>query len=141
MGVDGLSAASSALAVIQVAGAVAKLCGGYIKDVKDAREDIIALQQAIAGLTGVLEKLSQLLQRPDSTLPVTSALEQNIASCHVTLKSLKESLNPGTGKKAMTKIGFRALKWPLKRPHVEKVMGDLERYKSSFTLSLQIDQT
>lgn len=137
---DGLAAASSVLAVIQVAGAIAKLCGSYIKDVKNAREDIIALQQALAGLTGVLEKLSELLQRPGSRLTVTSTLKQNVFSCHSSLKSLEANLDPGTGRKAMTKFGFRALKWPLKRPQVEQVMNDLDRYKSSFTLSLQIDE-
>ncbi|KAJ5443122.1 hypothetical protein N7445_004235 [Penicillium cf. griseofulvum] len=33
------------------------------------------------------------------------------------------------------------MRWPLKRTELEKVMGDLERYKSFFALSLQADQT
>lgn len=41
----------------------------------------------------------------------------------------------------MSKIGLRTLKWSLKRTEVEKVMKDLDRYKSSFILSLQVDQT
>lgn len=56
--------ASSVLLLLKVAGAIARLCGGDINDVKDARGDIIALQKAIAGLRGVLEKLAELFQRP-----------------------------------------------------------------------------
>jgi hypothetical protein len=41
----------------------------------------------------------------------------------------------------MRKVGLRALKWPLKRAEVEGVIQNLERYKSSFLLSLQVDQT
>lgn len=41
----------------------------------------------------------------------------------------------------MSKLGLRALKWPLKRAEVDKVIKDLERYQLSFTLSLQVDQT
>ncbi|KAL4769257.1 hypothetical protein BDW60DRAFT_102654 [Aspergillus nidulans var. acristatus] len=41
----------------------------------------------------------------------------------------------------MRKVGLRALKWPLKRTEAEGVAKNLERYKSSFLLSLQVDQT
>ena len=41
----------------------------------------------------------------------------------------------------MRKMGLRALKWPLKRTEMEAIIQNLERYKSSFNLSLQLDQT
>ncbi|EAU30114.1 hypothetical protein ATEG_09923 [Aspergillus terreus NIH2624] len=38
-------------------------------------------------------------------------------------------------------MGLRALKWPLTRTEVQGLIQNLERYKSSFLLSLQVDQT
>jgi hypothetical protein len=67
-------------------------------------------------------------------------LKDEIRTCLSTLEALEAKVNMGKGKKAMRKLGFRALIWPLKRSEVEKVMGYIERYKSSFSLSLQADQ-
>jgi hypothetical protein len=58
---DGLSTAASIIAVVQVTGSIVKICGGYIKRVKDARKDILSLQHEVVGLTGLLEKLGELL--------------------------------------------------------------------------------
>ncbi|CEN60827.1 hypothetical protein ASPCAL03259 [Aspergillus calidoustus] len=120
---DGISSAASVIAVIQLTGSLVKLCGGYIREVKDARKEIRTLQQAIAGLQGTLQDLEKLLQSDNANaLPTSSRL-------------------PGKGKKLMSKFGYRALKWPLNRTEVEDVVKNLERYKSSFLLSFQVDQT
>jgi hypothetical protein len=58
---DGLSAAASIVAVVQVIGSIVKICGGYIKGVKDTRKDIISLKREVADLIGLLEKLGELL--------------------------------------------------------------------------------
>jgi hypothetical protein len=137
---DGLSVAASVIAVIQVAGSIVKLCGGYIQDVKDARDDIIALRQSIKGLVSVLEKLAGVLDHPNSKFFITAALKDDIRTCLSTLEALEGKVDLGKGKKAMKKLGFRALKWPLKRSEVGRMMNDIERYKSSFSLSLQADQ-
>lgn len=137
---DGLSVAASIIGVIQLAGSIAKLCGGYIQDVKDASADIIALRQAINGLISVLENLAAILNNPNSGLGITLVLKDDIRTCLLTLEALEGKVGMGKGKKAMKRLGLRALKWPLKRSEVEKVMGDIERYKSSFSLSLQVDQ-
>ncbi|KAJ5961138.1 NACHT and WD40 domain protein [Penicillium vulpinum] len=136
---DGLSAASSIAGVIQVAGAISKLCGGYVQDVKDATADIIALQQTIQGLVDVLEQLLAFLDNPNSRFR-TKVLKDDVRGCLLALEALEGKIDPGKGKRAMRKLGFRALKWPLKRSEVEKLMGDIEGYKSLFSLSLQTNQ-
>jgi hypothetical protein len=73
---DGLSVAASVVGVIHLAGAISKLCGGYIQDVKGARADIIALQQTIKGLIGVLEKLADALNNPNSRLSINISVER-----------------------------------------------------------------
>ncbi|KAI3113559.1 hypothetical protein CBS147330_9834 [Penicillium roqueforti] len=139
---DALSSAASVIAVIQLAGSLVKLCGGYIQEVKDARDEIFTLQQAIAGLQGTLQDLHKLLQSTDGMdLPTSSRLVSNITDCLFDLRDLEAKLDLGKGNKLMRKVGLRALKWPLKRAELEGVIQNLERYKSSFLLSLQVDQT
>jgi hypothetical protein len=138
---DGLSSAASVIAVIQLTGSLVKLCGGYIQEVKDARDEIFTLQRSIAGLQGTLRDLQGFLQSNDGkALPTSSRLVSNITDCLSDLQALEARLNQGKGKKLMRKVGFRALKWPLKRAEVEGVTQNLEKYKSSFLLSLQVDQ-
>jgi hypothetical protein len=143
---DGLSSAASVIAVIQLAGSILKICGGYIHEVKDARKEITSLQQQVEGITTVLEKLREHLQGPNGTKLFTSQiLDGSIADCRSVLEALEKKIHPdktglGTVKKKMRRLGIRALKWPLKRTEVQEVMSELEKYKSLFTLSLSIDQ-
>lgn len=133
--------AASVIAVIQLTGSVLQLCGGYIQEVKDARDDIIALQRTVAGLNLILQKLMEFLQSHNGTLLSTSGqLLGNITDCSSRLSALEEKIDLRKGKKMWSRFGLRALKWPLKRREVERVIQDLERYKSSFNLSLHVDQ-
>lgn len=139
---DALSSAASVIAVIQLTGSLVKLCGGYIQEVKDARDAISTLQQAIAGLQGTLQDLHKFLQSNDGmALPTSLRLVSNITHCLSDLRALEARLDPRKGKKLMRKMGLRALRWPLKRAEMEGVIQNLERHKSSFLLSLQVDQT
>lgn len=139
---DPLSSAASVIAVIQLTGSLVKLCGGYIQEVKDARHEISTLQQAITGLQGTLQDLHKFLQSNEGkVLPTASRLVSNITDCLSDLRALEARLDPGKKKKLMRKVGLRALRWPLKRAEMEGVIQNLERHKSSFLLSLQVDQT
>ncbi|OQD81053.1 hypothetical protein PENANT_c030G04575 [Penicillium antarcticum] len=139
---EGVSAAASVFGVIQLAGSIVKLCGGYLQETKNAREDIIALQRSITGLEGTVQKLFEFLQGPHAIkFPTCSLLVNNVSDCLSDLGALENKINPGRGKSMMRRFGVRAFKWPLKRTEVDRIIQGLERYKSSFTLSLQIDQT
>ncbi|KAJ6107986.1 NACHT and WD40 domain protein [Penicillium sp. IBT 18751x] len=139
---DGLSSAASVIAVIQLTGSIVKICGSYLQEAKDARDQIIALQRTVTGLESILYKLSELLQGPcDAKLGTFSLLVNDVSDCLSRLEGLKEKIDPVGGKRMMRRLGIRALKWPLRRAEVNKIIHDLERYKSSFILSLQVDQT
>lgn len=72
---EALFSVTSVFAVIQLAGNLVKLCGGYIQEVKDARDEILTLQQMIEGLQGTLQNLQKFLQSNDGkTLPTSSRL-------------------------------------------------------------------
>jgi hypothetical protein len=139
---DGLSSAASVIAVIQLTGSIVKICGGYIQEVRDARDDIASLQRTVAGLEGILQKLKEFLQGPNGRqLPTSTSLVNNITDCLSDLEHLEEKINPGKVKRMMRRFGFRALKWPIKRAEVDRIIQKLERYKSLFSLSLEIEQT
>ncbi|KAL4733015.1 NACHT and WD40 domain protein [Aspergillus similis] len=139
---DGLSLAASVMAVFQLTGSLVKLCGGYIKEVRNAGEEILALQRAITGLQDILRDLYNNLQMNNAkALPTSSRLPSDIIACLSDLQALEAKLDPGNGKTLMRKMGLRALKWPLKRTEMESLRQNLERYKSLFLLSLQVDQT
>ncbi|KAJ5211729.1 NACHT and WD40 domain protein [Penicillium cinerascens] len=138
---DGISAAASVIAVIQLTGSIVKICGGYIKEVKDAPKDVVSLQKEVEDLREILEKLSGLIHGTHGTkLSTSRALVDGTINCLALLQDLEGKIDPGRGKKAMSKVGLRALKWPLKRTEVERIMKDIDRYKTTFSLSLQIDQ-
>lgn len=54
-----LGSVASIIAVVQIAGSVAKLCGGYIADVNDARQDIERLQKKAATLRDILQRVAE----------------------------------------------------------------------------------
>ncbi|KAJ5141799.1 NACHT and WD40 domain protein [Penicillium atrosanguineum] len=138
---DGISAAASVIAVIQLTGSIVKICGGYIKEVKDARKDVVSLQKEVEDLRETLEKLSGLFQGTHGMkLSTSQSLVDGTINCLSVLQDLEGKIDPGRGKKAMSKVGLRALKWPLKRTEVERIMKDLDRYKTTFSLSLLVDQ-
>jgi hypothetical protein len=139
---DGISSAASVIAVIQLTGSLVKLCGGYIQKVTDARDEIYSLQRSIEGIQGMLQDLQKSLQSDDGkALPTSARLANNVTDCLSDLRDLEAKIDLGKGNKLMRKVGLRALRWPLKRAEVERIIQNLERYKSSFLLSLQMDQT
>lgn len=139
---DGLSAAASVVAVINISAKVATLCFQYSAAVKDAKEDIERLKKKVVDIKDVLEKWEQLLRRADKTrLPATHELKDSLNGCFGRLQELEIQLKPGRTRKAMSRLGGRALKWPFKSKEIEKIIATLEKHEQTFFLSLQVDQT
>jgi hypothetical protein len=139
---DGLSGAASVIAVIDISGKITSLCFQYSIAVKDAKKDIERLQTKIRDITSLVETIKQLSEGPDKArLSTIHGLSDSLERCLQELKELKEQLDPGKGRKAMSRFGVRALKWPFTSKQVEKIVSGLERYESNFVLALQIDQT
>ncbi|KGO35946.1 NACHT nucleoside triphosphatase [Penicillium expansum] len=136
---DGLSTTASVIALIQLTGSIVNICGGYIRGVKDASDEIKSLQHQVADLGGAIEKLTELRHGPGGkSVPTSQALVDDANKC---LRALEKNINPRSKRKVMSKLWVRALMWPLTRAEVEKFLKDLESYKSSFTLSLELYQS
>ncbi|KAJ5848575.1 hypothetical protein N7455_012532 [Penicillium solitum] len=139
---DPLSGAASVIAVIQLTGGILQICGKYLNNVKNAKKDIQLFQEKVAALSQVLHSLDELIRGSDSNkLTTTQDLIDNITKCSSVLTNLKEKINPETTQRRMRKWGLRALKWPLARSEVDFAIMELESYKTTFALSLQVDQT
>jgi len=78
-----------------------------------------------------LQSLDKLVKNPEAERLVTfKSLVASIHQCELDLEHLQK-LEPGKGQKAIV------LKWPFE----SKVIGVLERYKSTFNTALNADQT
>ena len=139
---DGVGAAASVVALVETSLKVVSLCAKYYSDVKNAKRDIDRFQLEIEALIRVLRSLNQLTQKPGAAKLFTSnALIEAIESCLTDLRHLEEKLKPGKRQKAMSQYGFRALKWPFESKELETAIGVLDRYKSTFSIALNADQT
>ena len=139
---DGLSTAASVTAIVDISAKIASLCFQYSVAVKDAKKDIDRLQRTVTGIKNVLEEVQQLLDRQDKTrLSTTHKLSDSLEECHQQLQGLEAQLEPGKTRKAMHRLGARALKWPFTSRQVEKMVVSLEKYEQTFSLALQVDQT
>lgn len=139
---DPLSGPASVFAVIQLTGGILQICGKYLNNVKNAKQDIQRFQEKVVVLSQVLHSLDELIRGSNgNTLTATQDLVDNIAKCSSALTNLKEKINPETTQRPMRKWGLRALKWPLARSEVDFAIMELESYKTTFDLLLQVIQT
>ncbi|KAF1947569.1 hypothetical protein EJ02DRAFT_507982, partial [Clathrospora elynae] len=141
---DGLSGAASVLAVIDMSAKLTAICFQYsiaAKNAKNAKNDIERIEKKVGDITHILNNLKQLLDRQDKThLSTTHGLLDSLSQCLRELEDMKVKLDPGKTRKTMSRIGFRALKWPFTSKQVDKIVSDLKGYEQKFTLALQVDQ-
>lgn len=138
---EGLGGAASIIAIIDLSAKVASLCYRYSVDVKDAKVDIERLQREVNRIKNVLKDVQQLLNGPGKDrLSTSQKLYHSLNGCFLQLNKLKKELEPGNTRKAMSRFGLRALRWPFKSKEVEKIISHLEGYNQTFCLALQVDQ-
>jgi hypothetical protein len=139
---DGLSGAASVIAVIDISAKIVSLRPQYSKAVKDAKVDIERVQRKVGDIAHILKQIKQLLDSQDKTrLSATQGLFTSLVKCLKELENLRVELEPRKGRKTMTRIGLRALRWPFTSKQVDKVVSNLEGYEQTFSIALQVDQT
>jgi len=139
---EGVGAAASVIAVIELSANIVSVCLQQSHVVKKALKNVDQLQGELKSLQGVLENVKQLLGGPNGArLSASGELSEGIESCKSQLNTLDRRLSPSKSRKAMSRVGLRALKWPLETKEVDKVVRQLERCKQSISLALQVDQT
>lgn len=143
MALDGVSAAASIVALIDTSLKVVFLCAEYYSHVKNAKKDIDRFSLELQAFINVLHNLDKLARNPvgATRLFASRSLNDDIERCLLDLERLQKKLDPGKRQKAMSRYGIRALKWPFESKELEKDIGVLERYKSTFNAALNTDQT
>jgi Fungal N-terminal domain of STAND proteins len=138
----GIGEAASIIAVVQITAQVVKLCGGYLSDVSDARQEVQQMHSRVSALHNVLEQAQRLVQDSKSgRLPVSTSILGSLSQCMSELQVLRTKLDPGKTQKGMRRLGLRALKWPFTKTEVERVLKMLDGYTTTFNVALLTDQT
>jgi hypothetical protein len=142
---EGLGAAASVVAVVELAAKVGSLCLDYCSAVKSARADIERLRQHTDSLKTTVEGAHKLLQGPHGARLETSqnlreALDNTRSQLGDIATKLEEKLHKGRRAKMMKRVGLRALGWPFESKEVDKIIANLQRDQDSFSAALQIDQ-
>ncbi|KAI3572621.1 hypothetical protein IWW34DRAFT_637073 [Fusarium oxysporum f. sp. albedinis] len=139
---EALGVASSVIAVVELSVKVLSLCLQYSREVKNAKDDIEKLRKEVATFKVTADGLKALLETPHGKeLKTSRQLVSVIEDGHSTLGKVEQRLRPSTGRKAMSRFGMRALKWPFESKDVQGTIQDLERCRGNISLALNIDQT
>ncbi|KAK3346887.1 hypothetical protein B0T25DRAFT_462128 [Lasiosphaeria hispida] len=142
---EGLGAAASAIAIVELAAKIASLCLEYSSAVKNARSDIERVRKHIESLKTTADGAQKLLQGPHGArLETSQKLRKALADTYSQLgdvaAKLETKLPTGRREKVLVYMGLRALKWPFESKDVDKIIANLQRNQDSFAAALQIDQ-
>ena len=139
---EALGAATSIIAVIETAAALFQTCLKYSLAVKDAKKDVLRLQEEATDIQKVLARVADLANEPGADeLPALSEVLARggpLEKCGAVMQDLLDQLG-SADKGEMKRFGLRALKWPFKSEEVDATLVVLERCKSMFNLALVTD--
>jgi len=136
----GIGEAASVIALIQITAQIATICGGYLSEVRHAKQDIERMCSKVSTLQDVTQKLLFMINDSEpNALPVSRSILQSITRCQSDLEALQKRLDSSKKQKVMTRFGFRALKWPFTRKETEETLRMLEGYSDIFNTAVQID--
>ena len=139
-----VGALASIGAVVELSGKVFNLCQEYVKTVKNAKGDIIRLRNEVLSVQDILRNVDDRIRTQDSsslaTLQILITPDGPLQCCGEELKKVKAKLKEGKKNSRASEFINQALKWPLSAKDVEKVLRDIERYKTLFQLALANEQ-
>jgi len=135
-----LGATASVAALVDLSVKVTSLLVQYSKDVRRATADIERIKSELTELKSAWDNVKKLLDGPNGK---RLAASQNFAialeDSRSRLEDLEKTLDPGTGRSALRKLGVR-LKWPLDKKDVGKTIQDLASCTQMISLGLLVDQ-
>ncbi|KAL8752178.1 MAG: hypothetical protein Q9184_005817 [Pyrenodesmia sp. 2 TL-2023] len=129
----------TAVAVATLSAKVLSTIWKYYENVEGAQRDIKLLANELEDFDHLMQKFQGLVEN-NSKLPVAASLDARIKQALSYLKTLESRLNPGTGVKAMRRVGRRALIWPFTKNEVEQWVARFQRLKETANLALNTDQ-
>jgi len=140
---EGLSVASSIIAVIQISDRVITLCREFVGKVRGADKEIFHMINTITALKGILQFLQTFVDEEEnhSRLPLLHSLCQRsgpFEKCHMAIAEielkLRHSKRDYTG-------ALKAITWPWKWKDIGPILEDIEKQKTLMLLAIQGDTT
>lgn len=139
---EALGVASSIIAVVDLSAKVLSLSLQYSREAKNAKADIERLRKEVADFQTATEQVRHLVEGPrGQELEASRQLDSAIKDGHSTLEKLAQELRLSTSRKAMSRLGVRALKWPFESKAIEGTIQHLARCRGNILSGLNVDQT
>lgn len=143
---DPLSITASIIAVTQLAGKIVSVCAKYVRNVKDAPNDLRIIMIEVGSVKGIAEALQHLVphERDDDA----SAALRSLQSVHAPLEGCKQALTAldslfpseieraPDGKRRKLHLSLESLAWPLLAHKAKKLLDDVGRHKATISLAL-----
>jgi hypothetical protein len=105
------------------------LCS-YLAKVKNAPAESHELQKELSVLSRALKNLESVAQCLDKNVPIDPALNEFVRPLNSLLEEMESRLL------SKRKITFKRLKWPFTEKENREYLSQMERYKSTLTLTL-----
>ncbi|KAJ3483118.1 hypothetical protein NLG97_g7387 [Lecanicillium saksenae] len=139
---DGLSAAASVIAVLDISIKVTTLISKYANAVAGAQTEISNLRTQIKGLETTLGHARALIEMPQGkSLVVSRDLKDQLSECFTLLQKLQHKLEVESERGGKRKFWMRSLRWPFSREEIEVTITSLDRYNRHIMNGLLIDNT
>ena len=108
---EGVGAAASVIALIEISAKVASLCLDYCKSVFHAKDDIAGICRELINLEQVAYCAKQLFDSANSVNFKTSRqLFVTVQESCSALQALRNEMRPKTLQQALSRLGFQSLK-------------------------------
>jgi hypothetical protein len=130
-----LGVIASGIALAQTADRIVSLLGPYIKQVKDAKEEIEHLSAEVLALGKVLDTVGKYAAGS------SQELDHELRQCEALLNTIQtrlDQVSTSKTRKFVPKLSSR-LAWPFKGEKVKEIINQLERRKSNLSLYLHVD--
>jgi len=146
---DGLSAAASVIAVIQITQSVGVFLRDVYQDIRNARAEIERIYDAVVSLEIVARRLHDLVKQQNSMVLDSALLADPKGPLKQALSELervKEKLEVQSVDGRFEKVKLsasqsrkRSLKWPFEKEEVMNIVARLDRHKSTLTLDVGVN--
>nr|CEG04038.1 unnamed protein product [Fusarium acuminatum CS5907] len=139
---EALGVVSSVIAVIELSAKVLSLCLQYTQEVKNAKDDIERLRKEVADFQTTTEQVRRFVEGPrGQELGASRQLDSAIKDGYSTLETLAQKLRPSRRRKAISRFGMHAFKWPFESKAIEGTIQHLALCRGNILLALNVDQT
>src|SRR5579859_4135001 len=142
---DGLSAAASVIAVLQISESIISACYQCLKTVTAARKDIRDLITMVKDLNSVLDKIHSFIDNDgdaEDPSPLLNFLNPSFAACQDAMEDIAKQLGIDLAVDSTEDIKITFMKkatWPWKEKEVAKILRSIENFKTTFTLAISAE--